>query len=195
VTTLRSNHGDSEHGEGDAEWLPDLATLAAWSRLVPGMAIKVAKLDPQGREVTRYAARVVRTRPEERWVEVEARWTNRTVIVHGLRFETGDLLLERFSPLLPFNVFAVHGVDGGLRGWYANVTHPARLDTSGDSILLLWHDLYLDIVAFADGSFLVADEDELAASNLSATDPGLHAGILTARDELVLRLQQRRYPF
>ncbi len=188
---------DKLEGDGEAvAWPPDHRTLAAWKRLVPGTTLMLAKLDPHGQEVTRYQGRVVRTfKEEEEWIEVEARWTNRSVNVHGLRFETGDLLLERFSPIRPFNVFAVHDGEGDLRGWYANVTHPARLEIVGAMPLLLWHDLYLDIVSFPDGSCRCVDDDELERSGLALDDPLLHGRIRAARDDLLRRFQEGRLPY
>ena len=179
----------------EARWPSDHTTLAAWHQLVPGRDIMLAKLDPQGREVARYAGRVIRVHQAESWVEVEARWTNRSVVVHGLPFRTGDLLLESFSPVLPFNVFAVYSTAGHLRGWYANVTHPTRLDVSAETPLLVWHDLYLDVVAFPDGTFVSVDEDELEESGLALEDPSLHARIVAARDEVIHRLQHRQGSF
>lgn len=187
---------DESDGDGEAvAWPPDHRTMAAWKRLLPGAPLMLAKLDPHGREVARYRGQVVRSFKEEEWIEVEARWTNRSVNVHGLRFETGDLLLERFSPTQPFNVFAVHAANGDLRGWYANVTHPARLEVVGDTPLLLWHDLYLDIVGFPDGTWLCVDDDELELSGLAGHDPSLHARIRAARDDLLHRFQVGRFPF
>jgi hypothetical protein len=40
----------------------------------------------------------------------------RAVDVNGLVFEPGDELREFFSPMHPFNAFAVYAADGALKG-------------------------------------------------------------------------------
>jgi hypothetical protein len=60
---------------------------------------------------------------------------------------------------------------------------------------LIWQDLFLDLVALADGSFTVRDDDELLASGLSQAEPELHAHILEARSELIRRFEHRLPPF
>ena len=126
---------------------------------------------------------------------VQATWTNRMVEVGRLSFCPGDHLLEWFSPRHPFNAFAVFTPEHRFKGWYANVTHPARLDVATDPPILLWHDLFLDLVGLPDGSFALRDEDELLASGLANADPDLHAGILEARSELIRRFEHRLMPF
>ena len=167
----------------------------AWPHLEVGRAVTVLKLHPDGREGARYPGVVVASRLPAPWVSVEARWTQGLVEVSGLRFETGDTLIEHFSPAHPFNAFQVLAPDGAPRGWYANVTYPARLDTSTDPWTVTWPDLYLDVVALPDGSYAVRDEDELAEADLLSTDPVLHGAILAAGAELVARFRRRDMPF
>ena len=169
-------------------------TSATWPSLVPGTLLTIVKLAPDGAEVTRYPGRALAAVPAP-WLAVEARWVNRRVDLDGLSFVPGDTLWEYFSPAHPFNVFAVHAPGGALRGWYANVTHPAALDPAAAPPTLIWHDLYLDLVAFPDGRAVVRDEDELAESGLAAADPALHAAILAARDELLALFAARAFPF
>jgi hypothetical protein len=178
-------------------WGIDEATMARWSELMPETEVTVVKRSAKdgGREKTRYPANVIETGLPAPWVVVEARWTHGTVEQAGLTFEDGDLLHEIFSPIHPFNAFAVFGTDGGLKGWYANVDWPAVLETEGEETLLVWNDLFIDMVALPDGSVTVLDEDELEESGLTLTDPALHDRILAARDELVARFHARRPPF
>lgn len=165
-----------------------------WRALTPGDALTVVKVAPNGEEVTRYPG-VVETIPSDGWLIVRATWTNRLVALDGLEFHSGDVLLEWFSPDRWFNAFAVHAPDGALRGWYGNVTYPAWLDDDEDPPLLVWHDLYVDLIGLPDGTYTVRDDDELRDSNLAASDPPLHAAILTARDELLRRFQHQLPPF
>jgi uncharacterized protein len=169
-------------------------TTGAWSSLLPGAELTIVKLAPDGFEAARYQAEVV-GHYRDSWVLAFATWTNRTIDVGGLSFCPGDNLLEWFSPRHPFNAFAVFSPADQLKGWYANVTHPARLDATQDPPILIWHDLFLDLVGLADGSFTIRDEDELLASGLSHAEPELYERILKAQSELIRRFEQRLPPF
>jgi hypothetical protein len=167
----------------------------AWPPLPAGTELVVVKLAPDGSEVTRYQGVVRATTDDATWVAVEARWTNRRVDLDGLSFIPGDLLLEYFSPLHPFNAFAVYAPDGTLRGWYANVTYPATMDPTTGPPTLFWHDLYLDVIALPDGTILVRDEDELEDAGIAQADPAVHRAIVAAKDEIVRRIRPREIPF
>jgi uncharacterized protein len=169
-------------------------TTGAWSSLPLGADLTVVKLAPDGSEAARYQGEVVGHYPES-WVLVLATWSNRTINLGGLSFCPGDTLLEWFSPRHPFNAFAVFSPADQLKGWYANVTHPARLDAGQDPPILIWHDLFLDLVGLADGSFTIRDEDELLASGLPHAEPELYARIREAQSELVRRFEHRLPPF
>ncbi len=166
----------------------------AWSSLLPGAELTIVKLSPDGSEAARYQGEVVGHYPDS-WVLVLATWTNRTIDLGELSFSPGDNLLEWFSPRHPFNSFAVFSPADQLKGWYANVTHPARLDATQDLPVLIWHDLFLDLVGLADGSFTIRDEDELLSSGLSHTEPELYARIFEAQAELIRRFEHRLPPF
>lgn len=170
-------------------------TAPAWPPFSPGTALTVVKLAPDGSEVTRYPGAVIEAGAPSPWLVVEAWWVNRRVEMNGLAFETGDRLLEFFSPAHPFNVFAVFAPDGHLRGWYANVTYPTMLDHRTDPPTLTWYDLYLDVVALPDGSHVLRDEDELAEAGVLESDPALHAAILAAAAEVLRRFSVRDFPF
>jgi len=169
--------------------------IADWAALTVGAPLTVVKLAPDGSEVTRYPGVVTAAGAAAPWVAVAATWVTRVVDLDGLTFVPGDRLVEFFSPVDPFNVFAVFTPEGDLRGWYANVTHPSWIEPVTDPPTLFWHDLYVDVVALPDGRVTVRDEDELAESGLATTDPLLHARILTTRDELLRRVTLRAFPF
>lgn len=165
-----------------------------WDDLRPGAALTVIKLAPDGTEAARYPGEVLALRSDG-WTIVRATWTYRRIALDGLDFVPADTLLEWFSPIHSFNAFAIHAPDGQMRGWYANVTHPARLDTREDPPLLHWQDLYLDLIALPDGTCTVRDEDELQASGLRSRDPALYELIVRARDELIHRFRSSLPPF
>ena len=166
-----------------------------WPELPDGTPLTIVKLAPDGSEVTRYTGAVQAEAATAPWVCVAARWTNRRVDLDGLSFVTCDLLLEYFSPVEPFNVFAVYAPDGRLRGWYANVTHPATLDLATGPPTLTWHDLYLDVVALPSGATTVRDEDELDEAGLQASDPALYRAIVAEKDEILRRIRMANVPF
>ena len=170
------------------------AATTPWPSLLPGAELTILKLAPDGSEAARYQGEVA-DRRRDSWLPVIATWTNRTIDVGRLSFCPGDKLLEWFSPHHPFNAFAVFSSADRLKGWYANVTHPARLDGTQVPPVLTWHDLFLDLVGLVDGTFTVHDEDELVASGLSHTEPELYARILEAQSELIRRFEHRLPPF
>jgi uncharacterized protein len=178
----------------DRELEENQLTTPMWPSLPPGTELIIVKLAPDGSEAARYQGEVV-GHCRDSWVLVLATWTHPTIDLGGLSFCPGDKLLEWFSPRQPFNAFAVFSPADWLKGWYANVTHPARIDTTQDPPVLIWHDLFLDLVGLLDGSFTVRDEDELLASGLSHAEPELYARILEAQSELIRRFEHGLPPF
>lgn len=188
--------GAPSHWEAEPPLDPAFGSVPAWPPLDPGTELTVVKRDPAGEIVTTYPAVVIRGETPPGWVLTEARWVNQAVDLDGLVFHTGDRLIEAFSSLAPFNTFAVYDPESGaLRGWYANVTFPARLDATPNGLTLTWHDLYLDVIGRPDGFISLRDEDELAESGLEQTDPALYRAIVTAGERIIDRLRARRFPF
>ncbi len=178
-------------------WGVDEATMARWDALVPGVEVTIVKRSAKdgGREHARYPGTVIVPDLPAPWVTLESHWTYGGVRQADLTFEVGDVLHEIFSPIHPYNAFAVFAQSGDLKGWYANVDWPAVLEDEGDETLLVWNDLFIDVVATPDGHVTVLDEDELEESGLATCDPELHQRILSARDELVARVHEQRPPF
>lgn len=168
---------------------------ASWAALAVGDGLSVVKLAPDGSEVARYPGTVIRRYEPGSWVIVQAVWTFRELDVAGLTFAPGDVLAEWFSPRHDFNAFAVHTANGVFRGWYANVTHPARLDLGSLPPTLAWHDLYVDVIALPDGAPVICDEDELAASGVRHRDPRLYERIQRACADILDRLECQDAPF
>lgn len=167
----------------------------AWPDLPPGTPLQIVKWSPEGVEVARYPGEVIAAGAPAPWVALRATWVSRAHDLDGLLFVAGDRLHEFFSPRHPYNVFSVWTPDGTLRGWYANVTHPAQLDTGTKPMTLTWHDLYLDVVALPDGKTVVRDEDELAAAKIADNDRNLYAMIQASKEELLVRRMNREFPF
>ncbi len=170
---------------GPAGRLPDL---------VPGTTVEIVKLDPAGAEVVHYPGTMLGEL--DGWLVTEARWVNPTVTVGALTFHQGDRLIEWFSPGDPFNCFTVvEPTTGAVRGWYANVTHPARVIEDASPVRIVWHDLFLDVVCTADGDPVLHDQDELDAANLVMEDPDLHAAIIAAGTRIMKSVIGRQVPF
>lgn len=169
----------------DGDWQADPASLAAIQAIPVGATIEVVKRAPEGHEATRYPATRVETSAPSPWVELQAVWVVPDVVVAGLEFVPGDTIREFFSAAHPFNAFAVIAPDGTLRGWYGNVTYPATIENIAGESVLVWHDLYLDVVTLPDGSLVRLDDDELAASGLPVVDPAFAAAIEAAREDLI----------
>lgn len=167
----------------------------AWPDTAHPLPVNVIKLAPDGSFVTDYPGILDPAAAALPWVAIRAVWDNPVVVVDGLEFHPGDVLIEYFSPDEWFNVFAVHDGTGSLRGWYANVTYPARFDASTNPPSLTWHDLFVDVVARPGCAPTVRDEDELADSGLAVTNPPLARRIFAVRDHILDHLERRIFPF
>lgn len=129
---------------------------------LPGDTVTIHKFDTAGREMLRWQAIVRRT--EATSIQVEARFNAPEVDRAGLAFRRGDRLLETYFTDRWYNIFAVYDADTpALKGWYCNVSRPARLE-SGE---ISWVDLALDVVVLPDGRTAVLDEEEFADLPLS----------------------------
>ena len=179
--------GEPPRSGWEGDWRPDPESVSGLAEMAAGTPLTVVKRAPDGSEVARYAAHVVHTHAPSPWIEVEAVWTQRTVDVAGLLFQPGDTLREFFSAVHPFNAFALRSPSDRLKGWYGNATFPAFLvsERSTSALTLVWHDLYLDVVILADGTVTPLDDDELAASGIPESHPGLARAIEAARRDLI----------
>lgn len=165
-------------------WLPDLSTLALWPELTPGTKILVEKQNEFSGDGPIYPALIMESTVGEPWIEVRATWTMDDVDVSGLQFQDGDELREFFSPRHPFNAFAVYSPDGPFKGWYANVTRPARCKHRDEALVVAWPDLILDLVMLPDGTIIDVDDEEFTTSGLPEHAPNLASQIVDARNEL-----------
>ncbi|WP_282693766.1 DUF402 domain-containing protein [Streptomyces sp. CC208A] len=144
-----------------------------------GRSVEVA-LWKAGRLKIRYPAEVV-TETGTR-LSVRAPWAAEGVRDFGfVRFEPGDVFVEHYWTDRWFTVKEVRSAEGGLKGWYCDVTRPAEIGPTGVTV----EDLDLDLWVSADGSeVLRLDEDEFAASGLTVADPEAAEQAVTALDEL-----------
>lgn len=98
-----------------------------------------------------------------------------------MRFEPGDVFTEYYWRDRWYAVKEVRSATGVLKGWYCDVTRPAR--RSGAELVV--EDLDLDLWRSADGTDVRRlDEDEFAESGLGRSDPEAARAALAALDEL-----------
>jgi hypothetical protein len=115
-------------------------------------------------------------------VAVRAPWAGSGVRDFGfVRFEPGDVFTEYYWRDRWYAVKEVRSATGALKGWYCDVTRPAR--RSGAELVV--EDLDLDLWRSADGTDVRRlDEDEFAESGLGESDPEAARAALAALDEL-----------
>lgn len=191
VELLLQDHKGEPHG---ALWQPELSTLQLWPELIPGRGILIEKRNEFGKDGPLYLGVIVESPIADPWIEVRATWTLGQVDVGGLRFENGDELREFFSPQHPFNAFAVYSPNHELRGWYGNITRPARCERRDDTLLVAWPDMMLDLIMLPDGTFIDLDDDELTESGLRQSQPDLARQMIDARETLKHLLRDRFFP-
>ena len=147
--------------------------------------VVVIKLDSQGDEVWRYAG-IVLSRTDHS-VLIEALFNHSDVDVHGIMLRKNDRFLERYYDDRWYNIFEARDRDDDhLKGWYCNVTRPARFE--GNTIS--YTDLALDLLAYPDGRFLVLDEDEFEALDL---DPETEKQALAGLDALIAIAREKGF--
>ncbi len=170
-----------------------------WPLLAPGTQIECVKVEANGEVIVRYPGTISDSDVPHEWIAVDAYWDpaihHRVIDLNGLLFVPGDRLHEYFASSKPFNCFSVFSPDGTLRGWYANVTFPTRIDGTQSPPRLYWHDLYLDVVMLPDGQIFVRDEDELQEAGIELSDSRFYAEILAAKDELMRLAKAGEFPF
>lgn len=149
--------------------------------------ITVHKLDASGQEVWSYPARLLARGAT--WVRLEAHFDREDVALLGLTLCRGDRMVETFYADRWYNVFAIHaGAAGPVKGWYCNITRPARLEAKD----VFAEDLALDLLVYPEGGDSVLDEDEFAALGLSRGEQSKAQQALTELRDLAAR---RRGPF
>ncbi len=125
--------------------------------------ILVLKLNVEGKETWRYTGRVIERHPT--WLKLEAFFNRDDLPFHGITLERGDRFIETYYADRWYNVYEIHDrVTDELKGWYCNVTTPAKIEKGQVSYI----DLALDLLVFPDGRQLVLDEDEFQGLSIDA---------------------------
>ena len=141
--------------------------------------IRVQLLKPGKGTTITYQGELLRASASE--ILILARWDRPALDLGYVTFETGDHFYEFYYTNRWFNVFRIHDAGGQLKGWYCNVTRPARFD--GDTITS--EDLELDLFVAPDrASCRRLDLDEFEARGFAESEPRTYATALAALDEL-----------
>lgn len=186
------------HGELDGVWRDVViveylldSLFESWQSLRVGSEILIRKVDAGGMKPAWEYSGVVAPCSLPGWYAVKAPWTMADTSFEGIRFEQGAYLMEYFAPDQPYNVFRVHGRNGEVTGWYANVTAPATLEVApGARPVLTWEDRWVDVVKSSDGRITTLDEDEIPVSGISEA---LRQEILQATKELIAALSGSKF--
>ncbi len=121
----------------------------------------IIKLDAHGNEELRYAGELIAR--GDNWVCVDARFALPDRDLGYIRLCRGDRFREWFYADRWYNIFRVEDAKSwALKGWYCNITRPARIMARQASA----EDLALDLFVAPDGRTLLLDEAEFAALEL-----------------------------
>ncbi len=152
-----------------------------------GSAITVHKLNEQGVEVFCYSGTLVDEQGTS--LTLEARFERSDVQFFGVTFREGDRFVETYYSDRWFNIFEIHDADDDhLKGWYCNITRPARIEQGH----IYAEDLALDLLVTPDGRVRMLDEDEFEEMELSESD---RKNALSALEELKQWVKARKGPF
>lgn len=148
--------------------------------------VTVRKLNHAGEEVISYPGEVLERREDA--VVLRTSWDREPRDLGFVVLEPDDRWTEIFYSDRWYNVFEIRSSGGRLKGWYCNVTRPARI--TEDEIAA--EDLALDLWIDSDGEMDVLDEDEFAELPLS---PQTRRRAKQALTELRVRAEQGFPPF
>lgn len=120
-------------------------------------------------------------------VRVRAAFTGPPQEVAGLALRPGDLFVEDYFSDRWYNVYAVSSPDSqGFKGWYCNITRPARWGPAD----IYFEDLALDLIVLPDGRTTVMDETEFVGLGLPAGETDMaRQALADLRRRAALRLE------
>lgn len=131
----------------------------------PGDTILVHKLDDRGTEKLGYSGIILDTTPSS--IILEAIFDLEDRSLGDIRLQRGDRFIETHYGDRWYNVFRIHdGQDGHLKGWYCNITRPAKIEPGHIYAI----DLELDLVVLPNAEYQVLDEDEFETLQLTPED-------------------------
>jgi uncharacterized protein len=124
--------------------------------------IIVDKLNLQGELKWRYEGEVIERGVD--WLILEAYFDRDDMPFMDTSLKRGDRFVETYYTKRGYNIFEIYDRDDdALKGYYCNITHPARFVDGRVEYV----DLLLDLWISASGAQTVLDEDEFLAAELS----------------------------
>ena len=148
--------------------------------------ITVDKLNPQGELKWRYEGEIVARGAD--WLTLEAFFDRDDLPFMNILLKRGDRFVETYYFDKGYNIFEIFDRDDdALKGYYCNVTHPARIVDGR----LEYVDLFLDLWVSANGVQTVLDEDEFVEADL---DEETRRFARDALAELQLMFKSKRPP-
>jgi hypothetical protein len=135
--------------------------------------MKILKKNLAGEVTWQYEGEVLRR--DENSITVEAFFNRDDMPFQGIILKRNDRFVETFYIDKWYNIFEIYDRDdGGLKGWYCNLTKPAMIEDGQVSYV----DLVLDLWVSANGKRTVLDEDELEMLELDDfTRQKMYAGL------------------
>ena len=127
--------------------------------------ITILKLNLHNEVTWQYAGIICRKTKNE--IVIEAYFNREDMSMPGMPLLRGDRFVETYYTDRWYNIFEIHErKNDALRGWYCNISYPARLAGS----VLSYVDLALDLIVTPNGQQIVIDEDEFNVLPLSNDD-------------------------
>ena len=149
--------------------------------------IVVDKLNLRGELTWRYEGEVIARGAD--WLTLEAFFDRDDTPFMDTSLKRGDRFVETYSTSRGYNIFEIFDRDdGGLKGYYCNITQPARFVDGRVEYV----DLFLDLWVSADGQQTVLDEDEFLAAEM---DEATRTFAREALAELQSVFESKRPPF
>ncbi len=128
----------------------------------------------------------------ETYRRIRAPWLRGRLDLGYVVFEPGDVFIEHYYTDRWYAIFELHAGDGALKGWYCNISYPARF--TPDAIYS--DDLDLDLFVPPDRARpLRLDIEEFEARGVDRSDPAAYAAAYAAFDELEQLAHKRLPPF
>ena len=145
--------------------------------------ILVIKLDLDGQETWRYQGYVLER--DKHKIILEAYFDRQDIWFNGILLANGDRFIETYYDDRWYNVFEIYNHQiGQLKGWYCNISRPAKISDH----VVSYQDLALDLLVFPDGRQILLDEKEFNALSLI---PEESAQAIKALKDLKLRFRKK----
>ena len=146
--------------------------------------ITIRKLDAAGKEQLSYQGALVERGPG--WICIDAVFALPRRDLGYVTLCPGDRFREWFYADRWYNIFRVSSADGlSLKGWYCNITRPARITARQVAA----DDLALDIFVYPDGRSLLLDEAEFQALSLPPRERQCAMNAVSAIQSMIARRQ------